>query len=303
LAIDSTSARELGFTSMDKELTVLVLGASGMLGNAVFRFFSQSPGYSAIGSVRSAGAKGLLPKALHSRIIGGVDVHDMDGLLALFERVKPHIVINCVGLVKQLPEGNEPLEAIPINALLPHRLLRICKVSGARLIHVSTDCVFDGARGMYRELDFADAKDIYGRSKYLGEVHDSQAITLRTSIIGPELNSAHGLVSWFLTQRGSVTGFTRAIFSGLPTVELARVMRDLIIPRMDLGGLYHISAEPISKHDLLSLIARAYAKSIDIVPDGNLIIDRSLDSSRFRELTAYIPPAWPELVRDMYEFG
>jgi dTDP-4-dehydrorhamnose reductase len=288
---------------MGDEVRVLVLGASGMLGNAVFRFFSCSRGHAATGTVRSSNALKLLPEELRGQIVSGVEIYDLDGLTKLFERVKPDVVINCVGLVKQLPGADDPLTAIPMNALLPHRLLAMCKVAGARLIHISTDCVFDGARGMYRESDFADAADLYGRSKYLGELHDPQAVTLRTSIIGPELATAHGLVGWFLAQRGPVKGFTRAIFSGLPTVELARVIRDFVIPAADLSGLYHVSSAPISKYDVLRGVAREYGHSIEIVPDGELVIDRSLDSSRFRERTGYVAPAWQEMLRVMHEFG
>jgi dTDP-4-dehydrorhamnose reductase len=288
---------------MTRDVTVLVLGASGMLGNAVLRFFAQSPGFSPRGSVRSVKALNLLPEALHGRVICGVDAENADSLRNAFVQARPDVVINCVGLVKQLADGDDPLAAIPINSLLPHRLARLCGDAGARLIHVSTDCVFNGAKGMYREDDFADANDLYGRSKLLGEVGDSEGVTLRTSIIGPELNSAHGLVSWFLAQKGCVKGFTRAIFSGLPTVELARVMRDFVIPRADLRGLYHVSAAPISKHRLLCLVASAYHFPIDVVADDALIIDRSLDSTRFRLQTGYDPPEWPELVRAMQEFG
>ena len=288
---------------MGDEVRVLVLGASGMLGNAVFRFFSCSRGHAATGTVRSSNALKLLPEELRGQIVSGVEIYDLDGLTKLFERVKPDVVINCVGLVKQLPGADDPLTAIPMNALLPHRLLAMCKVAGARLIHISTDCVFDGARGMYRESDFADAADLYGRSKYLGELHDPQAVTLRTSIIGPELATAHGLVGWFLAQRGPVKGFTRAIFSGLPTVELARVIRDFVIPAADLSGLYHVSSAPISKYDVLRGVAQEYGHSIEIVPDGELVIDRSLDSSRFRERTGYVAPAWQEMLRVMHEFG
>ena len=288
---------------MGDEVRVLVLGASGMLGNAVFRLLSRSRDHVVSGTVRSSSALKLLPEELRGQIVSGVEIYDLDGLTKLFDRVKPDVVINCVGLVKQLPGAEDPLTAIPMNALLPHRLLAMCKVAGARLIHISTDCVFDGARGMYRESDFADATDLYGRSKYLGELHDPQAVTLRTSIIGPELATAHGLVGWFLAQRGRVKGFTRAIFSGLPTVELARVIRDFVIPAADLSGLYHVSSAPISKYDVLRGVAREYGHSIEIVPDGELVIDRSLDSSRFRERTGYVAPAWQEMLRAMHEFG
>jgi dTDP-4-dehydrorhamnose reductase len=168
---------------------------------------------------------------------------------------------------------------------------------------MSTDCIFSGAKGMYTEVDISDAKDLYGRSKYLGEVDYPHAITLRTSIIGHELSGGHSLVAWFLAQQGSVKGFRRAVFSGLPTVELARVIRDHVIPHTELHGVHHVSADPINKFDLLTLISNVYGKKIDIVEDNNLIIDRSLDSSRFREATGYQPQTWPEFVRRMYEFA
>lgn len=287
----------------DKKTKVLVLGATGMLGNAVLRLFAQSAGYEVLASARSTSALRLLPAELSDRVICGVDVEHIDSLTSLFAKVRPDVVINCIGLVKQLAEADDPLVAIPINSLLPHRLARLCDVAGARLVHMSTDCVFSGAKGMYTESDISDAKDLYGRSKYLGEVDYPHAVTLRTSIIGHELRGAHSLVGWFLAQQGAVKGFTRAIFSGLPTVELARVIRDHVIPHQELHGVYHVSAEPINKFDLLTLIAKAYDKTIAITPDDKLAIDRSLDSSRFRQATGYQPQPWPELVRRMREFA
>jgi dTDP-4-dehydrorhamnose reductase len=286
----------------NKKTRVLVLGVSGMLGNAVFRVFAQSDEYSVMGSARSAGLLRLLPSELREQVVCGVDVENTDSLMRLFALVRPNVVINCIGLVKQLAEADDPLAAIPINALLPHRVARLCDVAGARLIHMSTDCVFAGTRGMYSEQDVSDAKDFYGRSKYLGEVDYPHAVTLRTSIIGHELSSANGLVGWFLAQQGPVKGYVRAIFSGLPTVELARVIRDFVVPNPELRGLYHVSAEPINKYELLKLVAQVYGKAIDITPDDKLEIDRSLDSRRFREITGYQPAAWPELVRRMHEF-
>ncbi len=288
---------------MKNDLKILVLGASGMLGNATLRFFAASRGCTVTGSVRSASAVALLPAALHSQVVSGVNVEDVDSLLTLFSRVRPDVVINCIGVVKQLADASDPLAAIPINSILPHRLLRLCRMVGARLIHVSTDCVFAGTRGLYREADVADAVDLYGRSKLLGEVDDSHAVTLRTSMIGHELNSAHGLASWFLAQQGTVKGYRRAIFSGLPTVELARVLRDFVIPQVNLRGVYHLSVEPISKFALLQLIAAEYGSPTRIEPDDGVVIDRSLDSTRFRALTGYVPPPWPLLVRNMRDFG
>lgn len=282
---------------------MLILGASGMLGNAVLRFLSDGPDASVWGTVRSPKALEFLPASLHERLIPDIDVEDSDGLGRLFDRVQPGVVINCIGVVKQLALADDPLVVIPINTLLPHRLARLCEGANARFIHISTDCVFSGNKGMYREDQPSDPTSLYGMSKYLGEVDYPHAVTLRTSIIGHELANPHGLVGWFLAERGRVNGYTRAIFSGLPTVELARVIRDYVLPRPELTGVYHVSAEPISKYDLLRLVAQEYGKSTEIVPDESLVIDRSLDSSRFRAITGYVPPSWPELVRTMREFG
>lgn len=281
---------------------ILVLGASGMLGNAVLRVFAQSPGFLAFGSVRSASSMRSLPQEVKANIISGVDVENIDSLVKVFASVHPDIVINCVGLVKQLVEADDALSAIPINALLPHRLARLCEVANARLVHMSTDCVFSGAKGMYTEADASDAKDLYGRSKYLGEVVYPHAITLRTSIIGHELEGARSLVGWFLAQQGHVKGFRRAIFSGLPTVEIARLIRDHVIPHPELSGLYHVSADPINKFDLLALVAKVYGKDIEIQPDDQLVIDRSLDSTRFRRASGFVPKCWSELVQAMHDF-
>lgn len=274
-----------------------------MLGNAILRLFAQSPGYQVFGSVRSPAARRLLPNELHPNLIVSGDVENMDSLTHLFAVVHPDVVINCVGLVKQLAAADDPLAAIPINSLLPHRLARLCEGFGTRLVHMSTDCVFSGAKGMYTESDTSDAKDLYGRSKYLGEVDYSHAVTLRTSIIGHELDGARGLIGWFLAQEGFVKGYRRAIFSGLPTVEVARVIRDHVIPHPELHGVYHVSADSVNKFDLLTLVAKTYRKAIDISADDQMVIDRSLDSTRFRQETGFAPKVWPELIRSMRDFG
>jgi dTDP-4-dehydrorhamnose reductase len=254
------------------------------------------------GTIRSEGSKRFFPAEIADHLLAGVDVEHADSLTQAFIHARPDVVVNCVGLVKQLAEADDPLQAVPINTLLPHRLARLCEVAGARLIHMSTDCVFSGQKGAYRESDFSDAKDLYGRTKYLGEVDYPHAVTLRTSIIGHELQSAHGLVGWFLSQQGRCKGYTRAIFSGVPTVVLARIIRDVVIPRRELRGVYHVAAKPISKYDLLKLVASVYGKEIEIVPDAKLAIDRSLDASRFREATGFVPPEWEEMIKLMYAY-
>lgn len=282
-------------------MRVLVLGVTGMLGSAVFQTFSQALEHEIWGTLRSAGAVRQFAEQARGRLLSGVDVLDQDALAAVLAQVRPDVVINCVGLIKQLADAKNPLTALPINAMLPHRLAGLCSLVGARLIHVSTDCVFSGRKGGYMESDVSDAEDLYGKSKYIGELHDlPHAITLRTSIIGHELNSNYALVDWFLSQQGSVRGYSRAIFSGLPTWELARVMRDFVLPRPELHGLYHVAADPIAKLDLLRILASQYGKDIEIRPDDSLVIDRSLNGERFHAATGYMAPAWPQLIEKMH---
>lgn len=283
-------------------MRILILGASGMLGNVVMRVLEEMMDWQVYGTVRSDSVRQLLPAEVSERLIFGVDVEQPDALITVFSCVQPNVVVNCIGLVKQLSESDDPLLALPINAMLPHRLARLCRLVGARLVHISTDCVFSGEKGAYRESDPADAPDLYGRSKYLGEVTYPHTITLRTSLIGHELQSTHGLVGWFLNQHGSCNGYTQAIFSGFPTVVLAQIIRDLVIPRHDLSGVFHVASEPISKYDLLKLIASIYGKSIEIVPNEEVKIDRSLDASQFREATGYVAPSWPVLIETMYRY-
>jgi len=281
-------------------MNILVLGASGMIGSAMFRVLSEQSAWQVWGSLRSAEAKQYFPSALAEHLVTGVFAENQDSLVRVFAQVRPAVVINCIGLTKHHREAEDPVLSIPLNALLPHRLADLCAASGARLIHVSTDCVFAGTRGNYRESDMPDAVDLYGRSKALGEVDYPHAVTLRTSTIGHELNSRYGLLEWFLAQEGQCKGFARAIFSGLPSTEFARVVRDVVIPRPELRGLYHVGGAAIDKHALLCEIARAYEKKIEVRRDESFVIDRSLDSTRFRQATGYMPAGWPELIRSMH---
>lgn len=283
-------------------MRILVLGASGMLGNAVVKVLSEKTEWQVYGTVRSESSKRFFQAGIAGNLLVGVDVEQQDSLTQVFIQTRPEVVINCIGLVKQLAEADDPLQAIPINTLLPHRLARLCELAGARLIHMSTDCVFAGDKGGYRESDFSDARDLYGRSKFLGEVNYLHSITLRTSIIGHELQSAHGLVDWFLSQQEKCKGYTQAIFSGVPTVVLAGIIRDVVIPHAELHGLYHVAASPISKYDLLKLIADVYGKSIEIVPDDKLKIDRSLNAELFREATGYVAPDWERMIKLMHSY-
>ena len=227
---------------------------------------------------------------------------NFDVVTEVMAKVRPQAVINCVGIIKQLAAAKDPFLSVAVNSLLPHRLHRLCQASGARLIHFSTDCVFSGRTGNYTEDDPSDALDLYGRSKFLGETPGEGALTIRSSIIGRELGTASGLVEWFLSQRGRrVEGYTRAIYSGFTTVEMARIVRMILLEHSELSGTLHVSSERISKSDLLMLIRRAYALDVEIVPDDRVQIDRSLDSTRFRGLTRYAPPSWPQMIEEMAE--
>lgn len=271
-----------------------------MLGSTVFRLFSTDDRYTTFGTLRSAGKRRHFTFAEQKHLIPHVDVEKDSDLLAVFSDTKPDMVINCVGIIKQLDAAHDPLITLAINSTLPHRLAQFCRLMGARLVHMSTDCVFSGSKGNYTESDFADADDLYGRTKYLGEVDYPHAITLRTSIIGHELESAQSLIDWFLSQSEKVRGYRNAIFSGLPTIEIARVIRDFVLPRPDLTGVYHLSANPISKYNLLMLVAKVYGKDISITPDEAVVIDRSLNSDRFRRTVNYHPDDWFELVSYMH---
>ena len=220
----------------------------------------------------------------------------------VFNQTNPEVVINCISLSKQLLKSADPLLMVPIYSMLPHQLAKLCKDVGARLVQISTDGVFSGKKGNYTEDDSPDAKDIYGLTKYIGEVYDTNTITIRTSIIGHELQSKNGLVDWFLSQQGQCTCFSRAIFSGFPTVVLAQIIRDIVIPNTDLNGLYHIASNPISKCDLLRLIAEVYGKKIKLITNNKVEINRSLNAERFQAITGYTSPDWPELIKLMHSY-
>src|SRR5581483_8348081 len=185
-----------------------------------------------------------------SAVLSDVDARRFDSIIGAFAAAKPDAVINCIGIVKQRAEANDPIPSLEINARFPHRLAQLCRATGSRLIHISTDCVFSGKKGMYTEQDQSDAEDLYGRSKFLGEVGEPPALTLRTSIIGREIESRYGLVEWFLGSRGRVRGFTGAIYSGFTTLEFSKIIARVLLDFPDLSGVYHVSSDPISKHDL-----------------------------------------------------
>jgi dTDP-4-dehydrorhamnose reductase len=281
-------------------MKVLILGGDGMLGHKLLA--TLSPDHVVAVTLRQP-LPAYEPFGLFNpgNVFPDFDARSAERAVELFARFRPDAVVNCIGIVKQRDEAKDVVASIEINALLPHRLAELCGAAGARLIHIGTDCVFSGRRGGYREADISDAEDLYGRTKYLGEVATPPALTLRTSIIGRELSRKRSLVEWFLAQTGGVRGFRRAIFNGLTTAELSRVIKMVLERFPEAHGLYHVSAEPIDKFSLLHLLREHYRKEIDIAPDETVVIDRSLDSTRFRTEFAYRPPNWPEMIAGLTE--
>jgi dTDP-4-dehydrorhamnose reductase len=277
---------------------ILVLGATGLLGNAVFRSMSKTSGTRVEGTIRQEAARGLFAPEHAARLTVVEDLEHPHALARLFDGAGPDVVVNCVAVGRPAPA--DPMRSILVHSVLPRRLLHLCGLSGARLIQIGSDGVFSGKRGAYTEDDVPDANDIYGISKLLGEVAAPHAITLRTSIIGHELQSGSGLLEWFLSQQDQCRCYTRAIFSGFPTIVLADLIRDVVIPRPDLQGVYHVTTRPISKFDLLQLVARRYGKAIQLIPDDRASPDRSLVAARFEKATGYVAPDWPTLVDLMY---
>lgn len=280
-------------------MKILVFGALGMLGHKVIQILSMN--HEVIGTARCANFEMNVKDIFsRSRIILGVDVLDFDRVEQIVSSVKPDYIINCVGIIKQLEIAANPLISISINSLLPHKLERISEQYAARLIHISTDCVFSGEKGMYKETDIADASDIYGRTKVLGEVNAPHCLTLRTSIVGRELLTRNGLIEWFLqTDEPEVYGYRRALYTGLTTIELARVIQYRIEAHVWLNGVYQVSSQVISKYDLLLLAKNAFNIKTVVNPCDSPIIDRSLDSFRFQREGAYIAPSWPSMIQEM----
>jgi dTDP-4-dehydrorhamnose reductase len=234
------------------------------------------------------------------QIISNVDLLNDQDLMNAIELAEPDVIINAVGVIKQLPTSDDVINTLMVNSILPHKLAEIGKRFDYKLIVVSTDCVFKGDRGNYNESDAADALDLYGRSKNLGEVSGPKCLTIRTSIIGRELATRHSLVEWFLSNRdGKVSGFNKAIYSGFPTMVFADIIGDLLTLHPDLNGIWHVSSEPIDKFMLLTMINEKYKAGVQIEPDDSFVIDRSLDSSRFRAATGFSPKPWPEMIEAM----
>lgn len=282
-----------------KQDRVLILGGTGMLGHKLVQ--RLNPHFEIWATIREGSSTAENYEFFSTeRLIGHVDVENEVKLNEVIETLRPQVLINAVGIIKQLPSSSDVIRTLTVNSLLPHRLKQLSEKYGFYLLCISTDCVFLGDKGNYREDDPADALDLYGRSKNLGEVTGENCLTIRTSIIGRELRSSHSLVEWFLSSRGNeVSGFVNAIYSGFPTVVFADIILDLLQREKRLNGLYHVSSDPINKFELLELVNREYGAGIKITPFEDFKMDRSLDSSRFRAATGYVPLSWPEMIKRM----
>ena len=280
-------------------MKVLILGGSGMLGHKLWQACAaRFDSYATVrGAPREYEKFGIFDTG---HLIGPVRAEYATSLESSFAQVSPDVVVNCIGIVKQHPAANDPVASITVNSLFPHHAARFARESGARFIHISTDCVFSGHKGNYSEDDIPDSTDLYGRSKLLGETSDDNCLTIRTSMIGRELRGCRGLLEWFLTCRGeNVRGFTRAFFSGMTTQTLSAIILRLIVDHPKLNGLWHVASTPISKFDLLTLVKQTYGLAIELRRDETFVCDRSLDGQRFRDATGITIPSWPEMLEQM----
>ncbi len=275
-------------------MRILILGATGLIGNNIFRYLNSCADLHVTGTYRSDKHLSFFTNFERDNLL----FYDFDQALPneIFKKVKPDVVINLIAITKHVKESLDIPRMIQINSVFPHLLAKLCGEHSAKLIQISTDCVFSGGKGNYSEDDLTDDLTFYGRSKALGEVTYGGHLTIRTSAIGRELETKYGLVEWFLSENYSCFGYEKAIFTGLTARYLAHVISKHVLPCQSLSGLYHLSVNPINKFDLLSKLAKFYKKDIDIIPDSSIQIDRSLNSDSFKKATGFIAPSWDELI-------
>jgi dTDP-4-dehydrorhamnose reductase len=281
---------------------ILVLGGEGMLGHKMFQTLREHY------PDTSCTIRGSLVEPFYRKIdlfrpgatVENVDAMDLPALGKTLRELRPEHVVNCIGIVKQREEAKASVPSIAINSLLPHKLAGFAGEWGGRVIHFSTDCVFSGKKGNYREDDPSDAEDLYGKSKYLGEVTAGNALTLRTSIIGRELAQFKSLLEWFLAQKGgAVRGFIRVIYSGVTTIYLSDLVARIIFEHPDLSGLYQVTGPAVSKYRLLCMLKEAYRLEVEIVPDDRESCDRSMTDEKFFRAVGWRTPDWPTLASQL----
>jgi dTDP-4-dehydrorhamnose reductase len=280
-------------------MRILILGGSGMLGHKLWQLWRER--FDTYISWRGGNDRfEKFPIFDIEHVVNYVSAQDFDTVINAVAITKPSVIVNCIGIVKQSGLAKNPIPSISINALFPHRLAQLCQASGIRLIHLSTDCVFSGTKGNYIESDTPNAEDLYGRTKFLGEVNQEGCLTIRTSIIGRELETTQGLVEWFLSKKGKIVkGYQKAIFSGFTTIALTEIITKVIMEFPSLYGVLHVASTPISKYDLLGLIKQVYDVDIAIEPDQGFVCDRSLNAQKFQQFTGIVPPSWPSMISQM----
>lgn len=280
-------------------MRILILGGTGMLGHTLWQYFSlRFPDtYTTIRQSRTVYEKYELFTG--DKVIDSVDVVDFQMLTGIMKCIKPDFILNCIGITKRRKEADIAIHAITLNALLPHKLVEWGKNNSAKVVNFSTDCVFDGGQGNYTEESPTNATDLYGKTKAFGEIQGENALTLRSSFIGTELYAGTELLEWFLSQTGVVKGFKNAIYSGLTTLELSRIIENIMVNHQGVTGIYNISSDPISKFDLLMLIKEKMHLDVEIVPDETVRCNRSLDSAKFRKEFSYTPPTWEDMIEEL----
>lgn len=278
---------------------MLILGGGGMLGHKLWQQLSQRQAFETWATVRkSRDNYHKIPFFRSPRLLDGVNVEDFPRVRSLLNELRPQAVINCIAVTKRHMKPDQASSAIYLNALLPHLLTDWAAEAGSKVVHFSTDCVFDGRLGGYTESDLTNAEDAYGRTKALGEVHSSHGLTLRSSFIGRELSAGTELVEWFLAQRGGVAeGYQRAFYTGLTTIETVKVVEKVLLEFPQLSGLHHVASEPIDKYALLSLVNEAFGLGVQLKPNSTVVCHRNLSGERFSKTTGYRAPSWKEMIR------
>ncbi len=275
---------------------VLILGANGLIGSTLYKSLRKKNDLNVFGTVRDSDFGG------DTSIRYKIDFLDIEESFNTVSEIAPSIVINCIGVTKHSVHFSKIGEVSFLNSLLPHLLSDFSRTKNFKLIHISSDCVFDGKRGNYSELDLPDSTDFYGKSKFLGELVDCNSnITIRTSTIGHEKNTQYGLLEWFLSQDTLCQGFSNAFFSGLTTIELADILYKYFIFNDSISGLYNLAGPKISKFDLLKIVARVYEKDIEIKQDQTFCIDRSLNANKFNNKFGYVVKDWDSMIMEMKE--
>jgi dTDP-4-dehydrorhamnose reductase len=283
-------------------MRILILGVSGLIGHRLFKELSDS--FEVFGTLHQS-------KELYSdfimfstqNVIENVDVSEFDILKGVLNAVNPDVIINCVGITKRKAEINKPIDVLTINSVFPHKLANWAKISNKRVIHFSTDCVFDGKTGNYTEASLTTAEDVYGRTKALGEINYDHTLTIRSSFIGQELFGKTELLEWFLAQNGGkIKGYTKTFYSGVSTIFMARVIKNIIANFPKLSGLYNLAPDkPISKFELLSIANEAYKHNVEIIPDDTHIHFPTLNGSKLRHKINLIIPSWEKMMSELAE--